>query len=29
VVRITEATRDALPEQLIDCLVGTLRRAQQ
>jgi nucleoside-triphosphatase len=29
VVRVTEATRDALPEQLIDCLVGTPRRAQQ
>ncbi|MGH9283424.1 MAG: nucleoside-triphosphatase [Acidimicrobiales bacterium] len=28
-VRVTEATRDALPEQLIDCLVGTPRRAQQ
>jgi nucleoside-triphosphatase len=28
VVRVTEATRDALPEQLIDCLVGTPRRAQ-
>ena len=23
VVRVTEATRDALPEQLMDCLVGT------
>jgi nucleoside-triphosphatase len=29
VVRVTEATRDALPEQLIDCLAGTPRRAQQ
>ena len=29
VVQVTEATRDALPEQLIDCLVGTPRRAQQ
>ncbi len=28
VVRVTEATRDALPEQLIDCLVGTPRREQ-
>jgi nucleoside-triphosphatase THEP1 len=25
VVRVTEATRDALPEQLIDHLVGTPR----
>jgi nucleoside-triphosphatase THEP1 len=29
VVRVTEATRDALPEQLIDCLVGTPRGARQ
>jgi nucleoside-triphosphatase len=29
VVRVTEASRDALPEQLIDCLVGTPRGAQQ
>jgi len=29
VVRVTEGTRDALPQQLIDCLVGTPRRAQQ
>jgi len=29
VVRVTEATRDALPEQLISCLVGTPRGEQQ
>jgi nucleoside-triphosphatase len=29
VVRVTEATRDALPEQLIDRLVGTPRGEQQ
>jgi nucleoside-triphosphatase len=29
VVRVTEATRDALPEQLVDRLVGTPRGEQQ
>jgi nucleoside-triphosphatase len=29
VVGVTEATRDALPEQLMDCLVGALRREKQ
>jgi hypothetical protein len=29
VVRVTQATRDALPEQLVDRLVGTPRGEQQ